>query len=193
MNTSVAGFYQDAPVLPAVYAIYFSNHPEKKYYGSTKNLRNRLAGHAGSLFNNKHPSFLLQKDFNLYGFFYLRYSVIAFVEKEQLLKTEKECIINDKVSYNHNLPLRTLTEKRALWARSYKKVLEKRKTLPRPKSKYKYITWFWPARLWKAQPNIMMPYGKVKQIHIGYFKDEEKAHVAIEKYLLDNKSATPIV
>jgi hypothetical protein len=173
-------FYFNAPKISCVYALFFKEFPDKKYYGSTLNLKKRLHYHFSALITNKHQP-KLQNDFNEYGASSLKYEIIKEVPIKYLLIEEKKLIENNNC-YNEKLPFNTPIEHLKHLENGKKRQLDKTRNLPRFKSKYKYVVWFWPAQLWKAQPSIRTDYGKIKQVAAGYSKTEEGAKKLIDDF-----------
>lgn len=78
---------------------------DKRYYGESSNISNRLASHKSQLRRNIHPSFLLQRDFNCYGLegfdFVVLFMGNCWEDPETRRYKELELIIRDRhLCYN---------------------------------------------------------------------------------------------
>jgi hypothetical protein len=124
---------------PGVYCIFFKCSPNKKYYGSTKNIKGRLSSHLSLLCNGIHYSKSLQIDFNLNGIKEICLSVIAYIDN-YYKQVEKKLIIGDWCCYNLNIPMTTKSEQNKNLEKS-KRILGLNKHCIR--SKYSGVTWVW--------------------------------------------------
>lgn len=158
----------------SVYCIYFDDNKKYKYYGSTRNTKNRFLRHVSDLKTNNHFCFGLQNDFNSYGIKKMIFKVIKYVSEKQLLIVERELIEKDFHCYNKSLPFTTKHEK---IIRRNEYAYKKNHNKPRPKSRYFGVVWNWRAQLWVANPRIQRKYK-----YLGYFKKEIDAKRAIEKF-----------
>jgi hypothetical protein len=162
------------PSCPAVYSVYFSQEPEKRYFGSTQNFKRRKLEHLSALKHNHHSNKNLQEHFNKWGVESIHFEILKKVSVENLLFAEKFFVEKNGLCFNIRSPLR-LTEE-------LKEYIKAKNNRPKKKSKYRYLVWSRPAQLWKAQPSITVS-GKQKQVYLGYFKDEEEAHRIVEDFL----------
>lgn len=164
-----------------VYAIYFLKEPWKKYYGSTTHFRRRMSEHLNHLIKMEHENTFLQMDFNKHGIENLKFEIIKKIPSEQFLEEEKKLIDSDPFfCYNKKSVITDLMAYEDERSR-------KRRLLPGRKSKYKYITWHKPSQMWRPQIYI-----NGKQIFIGYFKKEEDAKKAVDKFLKEPQREHPL-
>jgi hypothetical protein len=92
------------PKNPAVYAVYFIEEPNKKYYGSTKNLNQRISHHITDLTSHDHSNKTFQELYFKYGLESLRYKVIKKCTIDKLFLEEAKAIAADKEWINKNSP-----------------------------------------------------------------------------------------
>jgi hypothetical protein len=95
---------EGVPKGPAVYAIYFIEEPIKKYYGSTKNLNQRISGHISDLTSHDHGNKTFQELYFKYGLESLRYKIIKKCTIDKLFFEEAKAIAADKECINKNSP-----------------------------------------------------------------------------------------
>jgi group I intron endonuclease len=72
----------------------------KCYIGSAININKRWAVHRNSLLFNKHHSIYLQRVYNKYGITQLKYEVLLYCDKKDLLFYEQRAIDTYKPEYN---------------------------------------------------------------------------------------------
>lgn len=72
---------------------------QKKYIGSSKNIKRRLQEHKNNLIKNKHTNRHLQSAWNLYGENNFLFLIIEFVENEKLSIIEQD-YINNFIPFN---------------------------------------------------------------------------------------------
>lgn len=84
-----------------IYCI-INTHNNKKYIGSSKNIRKRLWEHRSKLRHNKHDNVYLQKSWNKYGEDKFDFYIIEACPEKILLEREQFYIDTQKPEYNLN-------------------------------------------------------------------------------------------
>jgi hypothetical protein len=77
-------------LFPGVSGIYSINCSEnnKTYIGKSRNLGNRIGAHLFKLHNGDHANRALQQDYNRFGFSKFSFSILEFVDRENLTSRE---------------------------------------------------------------------------------------------------------
>lgn len=96
--------------ISCVYKLYFDEHPDKIYIGSTCDFKRRFNEHCKKLLNETHENKFLQKDFRKYGMISLKYDIIHNQQKNEtrddLYKKETDYIIKYESNINgYNISL----------------------------------------------------------------------------------------
>ena len=97
MNVKVRDYMRLIETSAAVYYLYFVGEEDRKYYGSTKNLRNRFGDHVCALRCRWHPNLFLREACDKYGLENLR---VAIVKREKDSRLERALIKNDPQCLN---------------------------------------------------------------------------------------------
>jgi predicted GIY-YIG superfamily endonuclease len=165
-----------APKSPGIYFLYFTDTPQDKYYGSTKNLYKRIQEHLSSLKSGINPIKKLQNAFNLFGVEKLQWETKECPE-ERLLYEERLLIKKNPTGFNSNIPF-IPKNKNASILDQRKRYIDRQKALPKKKSKYRFVSWVSYCQSWKAQPTL-----NKKQYYLGYFKNEEDAKATVDTFI----------
>lgn len=107
---------------PGIYCIV-NTYNNKKYIGSSKNIRKRLWEHRSELRHNKHANIYLQRAWNKYGEDKFDFYVIEACQENFLLEREQFYIDTQKPEYNLN----PIASKPPVTIESKKKLSETRK------------------------------------------------------------------
>ena len=136
----------------------------KRYIGSSKNIRQRLWYHRAELRHNNHENPHLQASWNKYGEDNFDYYIIEFCDEKTLLEREQNYIDTMKPEYNINLK----TTKPPCTKESRKKQSETRKRLyseGKLKPTFKHIITY----VYDLDGNFIKEYPSMKDAAIGEF------------------------
>ena len=136
----------------------------KRYIGSSKNIRTRLWTHRAELRHNNHPNNHLQKAWNKYTEINFDYFIIEICEEEKLLEREQFYINTMNPEYNMNKE----TTRPPCTIESRKKQSETRKRLyaeGKLKPTFKHLITY----VYDLEGNFIKEYPSMKDAAIGEF------------------------
>lgn len=136
----------------------------KRYIGSSKNIRLRLQSHKSLLKNNHHENRVLQRSWNKYGENNFNYYILEKCEEQDLLIREQFYIDTLKPEYNLN----PISNKPPHTKDSRKKQSETRKLLYKSgklKPSFKHIKTY----VYDLEGNFIKEYSSMKDAAIGEF------------------------
>lgn len=136
----------------------------KRYIGSSINIRTRLWKHRSLLRGNKHENPYLQNSWNKYGEHNFDYYIVEKCSEELLLEREQYYIDNMHPEYNINL----ITQRPPCTLESRKKQFQTRKRLYAEgvlKPSFKHL----PTYVYDLDGNFLKEYPSMKDAAIGEF------------------------